>query len=348
MENVFEKKPVVLNMDAAQRETLFKNIIENTRTMMGDRYDAVNAPNMALFFENELESIENTLYETVHEENNYAEDVVVDSSDPQGAETVGFIMSDMVGKAKIINRNSNDIPKATTFMRKYTENVHTLGLGADWSYWDIANAMLAGRPLEKQYIEAVRQGHMDAINEFFYEGDTGLNAAGLVNNPSITVTASIAGAVSSATALTAMTSADIIAWFGYYRQLINTACGRNRRASADTVRLPGKQYDVLATKMVDTGNGSNVFLLDLLLNAKGMGFKSIEPRDVLSGKAANGSDDRAVFYNSTKEALVYKIPAMMVPFPIFQQGSRFTLEVHTRLAPVQFRYEIGAMYVDGM
>ena len=338
------KDKIILGMKKDQREELFRGAFELTRDQM--KLDAVNAPNIGLFFENELESIENTLYDIEHEEKYYDQDMTVDTSDPEGAMSVGYKMKDSVGKAKLMNTNANDVPRADVYARKYVDQVHDFALGTSWSVFELMAASLGNISLDTEKIAAVREGHIEAIDEFAYFGDSDINATGLFNNGNVTITASVAGATTSATAITGKNPQEILRWIRYNMSIINTAT--KRKMSANTLLLPSDQYDFIAMTEIGMDNGSNDTILNWILKQEGIGITRISARPQLTNASASGATDRAVFYNSSPKALALKMPVFMKPMPIFQRGAIFELDIWTRMAPLQWRYPVSAMYVDGV
>lgn len=307
-------------------------------------HDANTTQAIGVFFEKELESKKPTPWKQLYQENTYVQDVAQDSSDPEGSRTVGYEVMDRVGLAKLIGRKAQDIPRVAVYLVEYFQKVHRYAMGYGWDVFELIEAAMVGKPLNQYRIDAAKEGHIKTMNEIAYFGDSDTDMTGLLNNTDITVTASPAGATSSATTIVDMNPDEIIAWFKYFVSLLNAQT--RRTIPVTDVLLHSEAYDHIAMTYVSLANGSNSTILELVLK-NSFGLQSIRPRFQCSGAAANGTDNRALFYNKNEMNLAMRNPMSMKTFPPERKGFEYTVDMASSTAGVIWYRPVSAMYVDG-
>lgn len=155
-----------------------------------DRNDAIDT----IFLAQELESVTKEVY-TKYPEAKYSQLIPVDSSDDEGAESVGYIMYDEVGSSAIVSAGSTDSPSVDAFAKKFTLKVHELGNHFGYDMRELRNESKAGRSIRARRMStsarAIEQHHDDiailgdGTNDKRYGG-----MYGIVFHPNVTKIAS--------------------------------------------------------------------------------------------------------------------------------------------------------------
>ncbi len=124
-----------------------------------------NDAEQSYFLENELESISERIYDE-YPTPAYASIVPVDTSDPEGAEEVGYTMYKRTGMSQILSAGDADSPSVDAYGSKFKIPVFDLGNHFKYTNKEVRNAKFAGAPLESDKVFASKQSvemHHDDI-----------------------------------------------------------------------------------------------------------------------------------------------------------------------------------------
>ena len=178
-----------------------------------------NDADQSYFLENELDSIKERVYEE-YPDPAYANIVPVDTSDPEGADYVGYTMYKRTGMSQIISAGDADSPSVDAYGSKVKIPVHELGNHFSFTNKEVRNAKFANAPLESDKVFASAQAvemHHDRIC-MLGDGTAGREFGGMygiVFHPNVTK-------MVAPKAFTDMTADEILAEFASIKSQIIT------------------------------------------------------------------------------------------------------------------------------
>lgn len=304
------------------------------------RFDA----NETVFFERQLEAIDEILYEVKKKELVYREFIPVNSAVNAGANSYTYRQFDKVGMAKIIANYADDLPRADVFGAEFISPIKSIGTSFGYNTQEIRSASMANTPLESMKAAAARRAIREEESEIAWRGhdDTGL--PGFINNVNIPVVAAPAG--SGGIPWSLKTPDEIIADF----TLAVTTIRENskKRFSGDTVLLPIEQYNLIAT--TPRSANSDMTILEFLTKpGNSFGLTTIESiPDELDLAFTGDTEDGMIVYERTSEVLEQIISLEMVTHPIQERGLEFLIPVESRHGGTVVRYPIACMILTGI
>jgi len=297
--------------------------------------------NETLFLQRQLESIDSKLYEFKERELKYREYIPVDNSDSPGAESITYRMLTNVGMAKIIANYGRDIPRADAYMSEFSQKVKTLATSFGYSTQEIRAAQMAGVSLDSLKVTSARRAMRELESRIAWLGDDEFGMTGFLNNTNVPTVAATTGNWTSAT-----TVANILIDFELGTNLVvSQSLGIHK---ADTCLMPLPQYQVCATKRLDTTMDMTV-LEWMQRPGNPYGIKHI---GYLTGELelafVGGTKDGVVFYERDPEVLQQKIPMEMITQPMQAVGLEFQVPCEARNAGVVIRYPLACCFLTGV
>jgi len=290
----------------------------------------------SLFFERELESVEQRLYETKLRELKYRKLIPVSNRDGAGAETITYYQWTRVGMAKIIANPSDDLPRVDLFAKRFTQNVYSIGTAFGFSTQELRAAAMAGRPLEMFKVDAARRAVHEKENDIAWNGETDYNLPGFLNNVNIpTVQAPLNGGASSRLWINKSPD-EILADVKTMVSGIHTST--NRIHSGNTLLLTSDNYDHIA--MTPRSSLSDTTILEFILQKSNTyGIDTIDWLKELEG-AGTGASNMHILYENTDEVLEQRIPLEMINHPPQIVNLEFKVPVEARNGGVVVRYPL--------
>lgn len=133
--------------------------------------------------------IEPQVNEMVYPETQWQTLIPVDTSAPDFVKTVTFFSLDFSGKAKWINGNADDVPRADTERSMYESAVYTAGIGYGYGWEEINYAQRVGIPLDAERARSARRAYMEFMDDVLLVGGadaTEKNFQPFINHSAIT------------------------------------------------------------------------------------------------------------------------------------------------------------------
>lgn len=288
-----------------------------------------------LFFERQLESVEQKLYETKLRELKYRKHIPVSNRDGAGAETIVYYQWTRVGMAKIIANPTDDLPRVDVFATRFTARVYSLGEAFGYSTQELRAAAMANMPLETFKVSAARRAIRELENKLAFNGDANYNITGFLNNANIPTVQAPAGAGASRL-WTLKTPNEIIA------DVLTMVTGirnvTNGVHEGNTLLLPITQYNHIAgTPRSDL---SDTTILEFITKpGNTYGLKEVDWLTELTG-AGTGGTDMAMLYEKDPEVLEARIPMEMISHPPQIKNLEFTVPIEARNAGTVVRYPL--------
>lgn len=305
--------------------------------------DAIT-PNAGLFFQRQLESIEQTVYEFKKKELKYRKFIPVSNRDNPGAESITYRMLDMVGAAIIIANYASDLPRADVLGKEFTQPVKTIGISIGWNTQEIRAASLANIPLDTAKAAAARRSVREKESNIAWNGDADANIPGWISNPNVPILAAPAGAGGIPWSL--KTPDEII---NDFRLMISKVRTQSKGIhEADTCLLPIDQYDIIANTPRSTH--SDTTILEFLTkpgNSFGLTEIAWLP-DELDLAFTGGTEDGAICYEKSAENMELRIPMELQMLPVQHKGLEFIIPGESRIGGVVIRYPLSQLFFTGI
>lgn len=137
--------------------------------------------------------IEPQVNQIVYPETQWQQLIPVDTGAPEFVKTVTYFSVDMAGKAKWINGNADDVPRAEVERSQFETAVHTAAIGYGYGWEEINYAMRVGVPLESERVAAAKRAYMEFMDDIGLTGSSVKGGYGLLNHNAITPAAAPVG-----------------------------------------------------------------------------------------------------------------------------------------------------------
>lgn len=299
-----------------------------------------------MFFQRELEAVESKLYEEKQLELKARQIFPVRTDTDPGAAYRSYYMTSMSGMAKIIGDYADDLPAADIFAREYTAYVKTLGVSFHYTTQEIRAARFANRPLETRKAASARRAIRELEDRLVWNGDVNHNIQGLVDHPNVSTQAATTGTAAS-TLWANKLGREILDDFGLaVRTMRSNSSGV---WSPDSVIVGEDEYAILQTRYVDPANGSNVTVLDWIMqNKDGFGIKNVWAVEHLEDAFTVGTANAAVFFVRDPEVAEIDIPMEMTMHPPQQKNLKFNIPVESRFTGLIMRHPLAFLFLTGI
>lgn len=300
-----------------------------------EKEDAIDT----FFLETELESVRDEVFEK-YPEAKYSMLIPVDSSDDEGAESVGYLYFDSVGQSEIIASEAGDSPAVDVFAKKILLPVHELGNHFSYSYREIRNSKKAGRSIDaaraRVSATSVEQQHDDIA----MLGDGTKNKRyggmyGVVFHPNATK-------ISSPKTFAAATNEEILSYFA--TMVKRTVVDTKEVYRANTFALSDDVIAELEGRMV---TGTSVSLMERLRKTYSDFSWDTHYRlnDVLKNPTtlATAATRVIICYHKSPDVLRYKQPMTFKMYPPVHEGRAARIETASTSAGVELRQPLAVV-----
>lgn len=288
--------------------------------------------------------VERQVNETVYPEIQYPSLIPVDTSAPEWTKFVEYRSMDRVGRARWINGNADDIPKADLEMASNVSEVFMAGIGYGYGFEEINVARVNGVNLSAEKAIAARRAYEEFVDRIAFVGDTTKGFYGFMNNPNVTAAAAPNGNWLT-TASADEILADLIAGLtAQYAGTLNTAM-------ANTVILPYAHLAKLDSTPRSTQ--SDVTIAEWFSRSNPYTRATGQPitlRSLMGLETAGvGGSARAIFYRRDPQVLKLHIPMPHRFLPVWQSGPlRWEVPGVFRLGGLEIRRPAEVRYMDGI
>lgn len=284
------------------------------------------------FVTSQATSIETQVFSVPYPEIRYAQMIPVDTSAAEFSASVTFFTQDMVGKAKLINGSSDDIPLANLVRTKFEQSILDAGIGYEFSLTEIGQAQMMGRSLGTEGAAAARLAYEQLVDAVALVGDA--NNEGLYATTGITSTA-------AAAAWSGATAAQILADVNAVISRIYAATGGIHLPN--TIVLPLAQYALISGKQIDATNQTTI--LDFVRRSNVYTAMTGQPIEIFADVRLT---NKMVCYKRDPQVL-----KLHMPMPLrFLAPQLVNLNVRVpgmfRFAPVSIRQPKAIQYVSGL
>lgn len=298
--------------------------------------------NEAVFFEQELEDIKAKSYDVVRRRLRHRDHIPVSNASGPAAETISYYQYDQVGIAKLVSNYADDLPVANVKGRKFSVDVHSMGVGFEYSIQDIRASMAQGKSLNDRKATAAARAIAELEENIAAFGHAGTNMKGFLNHPNVPVISVHDPGSGRAWIADNKTPEQIVKDMGAAVQKIIDNTSEVERPNA--LLLPSNEYGHIAqTKMTDI---EPTILRWFIANNPWV--SSVGTWDKLKTADASSTGPRSVTYRRDPNALELEIPQEFEMFPPQAQNLAFRVPAHARIGGVVFYYPLSAIYQDDL
>ena len=299
------------------------------------RFDA----NETIFFQRQLEHIEQTIYEIKYP-TLIARDLVPKIGGINtGAQTHLYREYDQVGVAKILSDYADDLPRADVIAKETTSPIKSLGASYGYDLQELRAASMANVQLDSTKGSAARRMIEEGIDNLLSFGSIVHGFRGLLNQTG-TNTYVIPNGVSGFPQWSKKTSDEILDDLnGIAKSVVVTSNGVEY---IDTIVIPFDQHALISTK--PRSSTSDTTVLDFFLKNSPW-VKAVIPW-YRCNTAGSGGTPRGVGLRRDPEALGAVIPQEFEQLPVQQENLAFKIPCHARCGGVVVRLPLTIVYFD--
>lgn len=292
--------------------------------------------NETLVFARQLETIKNRLYEKKYAALKGPSFVPMSMEGGLETEFLTYRIYDRVTLAILVENYQTDFPLVTASAREVSIKYHIYGNSYGYSLLDLRRAAKAGVQLESRMADIARQGHELVLDDEIAYGVPTLKTFGLTNHPNATLYTLPTGNWSSAT------GEQILADLNYLvtQMLTNTL----EIWAGDTMLMSTAAYRLIATKLINSANGSNRSVLEAF-KAQNPGI-SVESWTKLNLANATGDNGRIVFYRKSDEVLEFQVGRQFEVMPPIQSGMMISYPCISSAAGLVVLHPSALCYAD--
>lgn len=294
----------------------------------------------ALLTNDDLDAIDNTVYEAKERELTARTMVGLKTDIPEGAETVSYDKMTKKGAAKIFAYGADDVPLVDADVKRHHQSIYGIVVGFTIGVQEKRAAKMAGKNVETTKATAARRAISEKENDFFFNGSKEHDAEGLTNVTGIQTYTVPNNEADNSTKWKDKTGEEIVADIRNTKKKVNTQNGMQ----ADTLALPDSQYEDLDRPF----NSQNPQLTIRKYIENQDWFSRIISVAELAGKGDGGTDCFMV-YDSSPDVLEMGLPLDIYRHPpIVKDNLSEQVNLEERTAGVIVRYPLGICRADGI
>lgn len=263
--------------------------------------------------------------------------VPVDTSMPEGTESVTYQQWNEVEAAKVINHASDDLPQVDVFAAEFTSPVKSLGSSYQWSIQDIRRAAMANSQFDLRKARAARMSIDRRIDEICANGIPAIAGfTGFLNNAAVPTPA-----LTNAGAWAGLTPAQILENLNDLAQSIVDATLEVEEPN--TLLLPTAEFGIISSTPILGGDGTDTIMTVFLRNSPYI--TQVDQWSKLTAAGAGGVP-RIVTYDRSDRVLQLNLPIMFEQLPPQPRNLSFIVPVHARIGTVEMHYPSAVAYGD--
>lgn len=260
--------------------------------------------------------------------------IPVATDTPRGVRHTGYKMRDRVGRAELIDDDTNDLPTVSSTKQRFLTQLRDIGLKYGYSIADLEAAIYAGEPLDRTEADVAAMATSERHDEVAAFGDANLGLAGFFNHASIPVIAATGD-------FDALTDDQVLA--DLTRCATTVVTNTLEVIKPDTMLFDTESFEKLNGRRI--GDTSET-LLNFFVRTN-RHINNVDSSSKLSLADAEGDGPRIVTYKRDPmvvEAVAPIIFEQRMPQP---KDLRLNVPCRGKTGGVQVRYPKGAVYMDG-
>jgi len=285
----------------------------------------------------DLNAIDNTIYEINREELKARTIFNVKSDVPEGAETYSYDVITRSGAAKVLAPGAEDIPLVDADMERHTEQIYSIAAAFRLSVQELRQAQMSGRPVESTKAATARRAISEKENKIAWTGDKKHNILGVTNAEGIQTMAVNPNKAGDSTKWKDKTGREIVADLRQARTAVN--------------RLPGHTSDTLVVtpdNMSELEKEYNQYTGQTVLqylNSQSW-FSRVEFTSDLEGQGEGGENCFLVF-DSSPDVVELLIPMDIRRHTQEYKFPNYKIPLEERTGGIIIRYPMAIVRGDG-
>lgn len=296
--------------------------------------------------EQQLEYVKAQTYDIRYPELKARTFLPVDSSVPEGAETVSYQQWDAMGMAKILANYGDDLPLVTALTEKFSQHIEGLAAAYDYSIQDLRRSAMSGSQLETRKARMARKSIDMLFEDIAAFGHANTKMKGFLNHPNVTVAAATTDGTSTRWVggrTTPKAPADIEKDMHDSVTYVTVATKEINRP--DSLLLPTTEYAHIAQTAVGQYNDKTILQR---FTTNSVSVRNVASWYKLATADAAGTGPRMVTYQRDPDVLELVIPKEFEQLPPQVKNLTFVVPCHARCGGVVVRYPLAILYTDGI
>lgn len=298
------------------------------------------------FAVNTTTHIKKKVYEKKYADITYAQDIPVDTSPNEFANSVTYYSEDSTGQARWYNGVSDDIPYANSTQEQFEVPIHTAAIGFDWTYVELGQSRMLGRPLNARNAMSAKKAYEQMVDRVAYLGDAEKGFVGLYNSTAVPNMAAANGAGGSP--LWASKTPDELL-LDINNLIVGIYVDTNTIEMCGDIHLPIEHYAMLGSRRLgDTGQTVLDFLSknNIYTQKTGQLLRFKGSRHLAT--AGVGGTSRIMAYRKDPEVLTLHIPMPLKFLAPQPENLRVKVPGIFRLAGLDFTLPNACRYLDAV
>lgn len=299
-----------------------------------------------IFFARQLEYVQQYIYEFKYPPYKAFQLIPINYNIPAGAEFVTATGYQSVGRARIIDSYSDDLPEAGIIGTQLTNPVVSIGASYRYSHQEIRSAMMANLELSTRLALAARRAVEQEMNNLAILGNPATGLYGWLNNPNIptqTVPADGAGVLPGGpTAWVNKTPDQVLRDMNLIVNQI--VVQSNEVEMPNTLVLPLEQYTYIASTPRSSTSDTTILNYFLMNNPY---ITRVEALPQLSG-AGEGGVDIMVAYDNSEDKFAMQIPMAFTQYAPQERNLEFVVPCEARFGGVSIYYPYSMIIGEGI
>ena len=256
-----------------------------------------------------------------------------------GAKTVTYRHAKGVGVAKFVDPGSREVPLVEYDVVPNTVPIRLIRLGAEYDTEDVREGQLTGRPLDRDKLVIVAEGHEALIDETAWVGSPSRGIYGVANHPNILrlVTSTTFDSNSTASAILAAMLLPV-------SKMVSLTKGIER---PNTLALPHEQHEYVSSTMYSqAGSGDTRTILEVFLASQKQ-IDLVLPVHHLEG-AGVGSEDVAVYYNRARTKIEHLLAMRPTRNPVAWDGTNWRVVYESKTGGCSVKKPFSVIDLEGI
>jgi hypothetical protein len=305
--------------------------------------------NQNIFFSRQLEDIDDKSYEVLFAGMLARRYIPQIEGVPEWANSHTFRMYEMVGTAKIVGPNSNDLPRVGVKAAEKSRIIKQLADSYSWTVREIQQAAATGAPLDEMTVLAARTAIARLVDDLLASGDSTNGIEGLLNLTGVntsTATTKTGGGTNwlSAGCTPDEILKDLNLIISDTRAALKQADNQIPQFARFTILLPSLNYQKVATTARSSTSDTTILKFFLENNPW---VESVEEW-YKCDTGASGGGTRAVCFPRTPLWGGSLIPQEFSALPPQESGLDIIVPCTATCGGVITRYPVAARYMDAI
>lgn len=301
----------------------------------------------AVFFQRQLEYIEQQTYDTLYPDLEAREAFGVDTTGGPGVTTLTYRSYNHVGKAEVINARATNLPKSSISGKEYSTTVKSVGTAYDYDVDEVAAAAVTGLPLESRKAMAATRGYEQYINSAAWYGDAANGFVGLFDQPGITK-ATVAAGASGNTEWNKKTPTEVLKDLNLATSSMFSTTLKIMRPEELWVPVAQHQYIMNTARSDQSDKTILQFFVDnnQFINSR----DKVKPMNALKGAGTGGADCFVLVCRTVNGLKTFRLrePLPLTWMPVQLHGLVYEIPGRGRFAGLQVMYPAAIAVYSGI